>query len=156
MEQQSIADALGIQSSGGAPWYRRAACAGHPLSLFFPDRGSNHSAEPTLQEDRAKRVCVRCPVRRECLEDAYHAEGEQVNVIARNAKAPQIRDVHTREKALPVGVYGGTTPAERWAKDVVHTDDCKRRTDCKGCQPVQKRIALLEERLSRQVPRFLR
>ena len=43
-------------------WSERAACAGMPVSLFFPEAGQDTRA--------AKRVCARCPVRAGCLEEA--------------------------------------------------------------------------------------
>ena len=41
-------------------WMDRAACAGLPLGLFFPERGKGTTAE-------ARAVCARCPVCAECL-----------------------------------------------------------------------------------------
>jgi hypothetical protein len=148
----SIADALGIRT-GGEPWWREAACAGQPWSIFFHEKGSQRDAS-TVFDDRAKRICARCPVRRQCLEDAYQAEGVQ-ETIARNQAKPQTRAGRPREKALPIGVYGGATAEERWAKDLVHLDDCPR-TGCPECRPVADRIDLLAEQLSKQAPRFLR
>lgn len=168
---ESIADALGIRHDGNS-WHRRAACKGMPLSLFFAERGSNHSAEPTVQEDRGKRICARCPVRRACLEETIGCESPQ-QTIARNAaqqqgawfKAPR------GERQLPIGVFGGTTPKERWADDIIHTDACPRRCeckanrfgthdddcrgDCKGCRPLRERVEILEGRLESQSKRFL-
>ena len=45
-------------------WRDRAACVAPAIDpeLFFPDKGG--SVKP------AKRVCARCPVRVECLDDA--------------------------------------------------------------------------------------
>lgn len=45
-------------------WLRRAACVDEDPELFFPVGTSG----PALREAAAaKRVCARCPVRRECL-----------------------------------------------------------------------------------------
>ena len=153
MGQQSIASALGIQH-GADPWHRRAACAGYPLSLFFAERGSNHSGEPTIQEDRGKRVCARCEVRRECLTETISSESPQVTIARNKPRGGSWNTAPTPERQLPVGIFGGTTPAERWSPGVIHLEECPR-TGCKGCRPDHERIALLEEGLSKQTPRFL-
>ena len=151
MARPSIASALGIRT-GGDPWWRRAACAGQPWSLFFHEGGSNKS-DDTIFADRAKRVCIQCPVRRPCLEDALEAESEQIDTVARNRSAPQFNAGRPREKRLAVGVVGGATARERWARDVAHADDCPG--GCKGCRPVADRVAILEGRLVSQSPRLL-
>lgn len=47
-------------------WQNRAACAGMPLELFFDsDRGQSAARE--AREERARRVCRRCPVLADCL-----------------------------------------------------------------------------------------
>lgn len=43
-------------------WQEQAKCLGEDPDIFFPERGS--------PGDSAKRVCVNCPVRIECLEYA--------------------------------------------------------------------------------------
>lgn len=43
-------------------WRGLAACAGEDPGLFFPPAGTNGT--------RAKRICARCPVQAECLQDA--------------------------------------------------------------------------------------
>ena len=62
-------------------WRTDAACRGMDTDLFFPPRGGDGW--------RAKRVCARCPVRAECL------------------------DEHLGET---VGVFGGLSPKERIAE----------------------------------------
>jgi WhiB family transcriptional regulator, redox-sensing transcriptional regulator len=64
-------------------WYRRAACRGVSPELFLAVRGS--------KAERAKAVCAGCEVAEECLDFALrrHAPNEDV------------------------GIWGGTTPAER-------------------------------------------
>ncbi|MFF6992940.1 WhiB family transcriptional regulator [Streptomyces sp. NPDC010273] len=45
-------------------WARRAACADEDPELFFP----LSSTGPALRQERAaKRVCLHCPVIRQCL-----------------------------------------------------------------------------------------
>jgi WhiB family transcriptional regulator, redox-sensing transcriptional regulator len=68
-----------------ASWQSRAACLDCDPDLFFPIAPSG----PALQQiEQAKAVCVRCPVRRECLQYALAT-----------------RQVH--------GVWGGTSEEER-------------------------------------------
>lgn len=47
-------------------WAARAACQGQDLALFFSD------AEQKIAQ--AKQICAACPVRRQCLDEALHAE----------------------------------------------------------------------------------
>lgn len=43
-------------------WRSKAACKGMDTNIFFPERGEN------LKVKKAKEVCSRCPVQRECLD----------------------------------------------------------------------------------------
>lgn len=52
-------------------WYRGALCAQTDVELFYPERGD--SARP------AKSVCAKCPVKKECLDDAL-ARGERFGI----------------------------------------------------------------------------
>ncbi|MDX3586705.1 WhiB family transcriptional regulator [Streptomyces europaeiscabiei] len=45
-------------------WLRRAACVGEDPELFFPVGTTGPAIDDVAT---AKRVCARCPVRRECL-----------------------------------------------------------------------------------------
>lgn len=66
-------------------WAQRAACAHEDPELFFP----LSSTGPALRQERAaKRVCLRCPVIRQCLDWAIDSG-----------------QVH--------GVWGGTSERER-------------------------------------------
>lgn len=65
-------------------WWNRAACAGQPLEIFFPET-SGRAAQ------KAKAFCKVCPVQTECLEDTLKAED------------PSARH----------GVFGGMTNFER-------------------------------------------
>lgn len=47
-----------------APWRRRAACRDEDINLFFADRGDSATVR------KAKAICARCPVRRQCLDSA--------------------------------------------------------------------------------------
>jgi hypothetical protein len=45
-------------------WADRAACKGYPIEFFFGGPGRNHDLE------KGKKICARCPVARECREEA--------------------------------------------------------------------------------------
>ncbi|MFJ6632150.1 WhiB family transcriptional regulator [Streptomyces sp. NPDC091376] len=59
-------------------WQLSAACRGADSSLFFhpPDERGDARTE---REERAKRVCFRCPVRQACLRHSLEAR-EQFGV----------------------------------------------------------------------------
>lgn len=80
-------------------------CATFPeaMRLFFPGGHSYTGAA----WDKPIRVCRRCPVRQECLDDALSMEGA-VSVWYRH------------------GVFGGTAPQERYAMSV------KQRSSASG------------------------
>lgn len=77
-----------------AEWRERAACLSYPAVLFFGMDDSETPAERRSREDRAKRVCFGCGVRKECLEYA----------------------LATKE---PYGIWGGLTEIERRSR--LHT-----------------------------------
>ena len=74
-----------VTASGHPSWWRSAACRSADPDLFFPVSASGRSLE---QVERAKAVCRRCIVRRQCLQYA----------------------VNTEE---PHGIWGGMTEDER-------------------------------------------
>lgn len=76
----SLWEALNLDAP--APWTASALCAQTDPEVFYPEKG-----ESTLP---AKRVCARCPVRSECLEEA----------LSRNER---------------YGVWGGLSERERRA-----------------------------------------
>lgn len=79
---------MNIELSQHEQWRLQAACAGmatENYDLFYPPVGGSAQAP---RNNRAKAICAGCPVRAECL--AYAEEHE-----------------------IAVGVWGGTTPAER-------------------------------------------
>lgn len=71
-------------------WTEDALCAQIDTECFFPDKGGSTRD--------AKRICRRCPVRRECLEYALAMEAGDGGV-------------HTSYG--PFGIYGGLTPKQR-------------------------------------------
>jgi WhiB family redox-sensing transcriptional regulator len=50
-------------------WASKAACRGRDLELFFGVEGERGDAR-NIRETEAKQICLRCPVREACLEDA--------------------------------------------------------------------------------------
>ena len=74
-----------------AEWRERAACLEYPAILFFGLDDSETPVERRTREEKAKRVCFGCDVRRECLDYA----------------------LSTRE---PYGIWGGLTEIERTAR----------------------------------------
>jgi hypothetical protein len=74
-------------------WRDIASCLGHDPELWFPYSYTN--AHGMRQANTAKAICLSCPVRRECLEDALQSEG---------GSKTDGRD----------GIRGGLTPEERY------------------------------------------
>lgn len=71
-----------------------APCGSYPSDLFFPT--SELTGPGARQVTAAKTICDTCPLRADCLEEKLAEEG--------NAE-PRRR----------FGIWGGTTPAERYA-----------------------------------------
>jgi WhiB family redox-sensing transcriptional regulator len=69
-------------------WHVKAACRGPESTVFFPPSIPERRDEREAREEKAKRICAQCGVRRECLDFA----------------------VRVRE---PHGIWGGLTEAER-------------------------------------------
>ena len=78
-----------------AGWWSRAACATADSELFFP---ISHSGPGMRQVTRAKAICARCDIRRECLRYALNAgsiqgvwggmtEEERRRLLRRNRRA---------------------------------------------------------------------
>lgn len=62
-------------------WMDRAECRGMDFRVFFFDNGSreNRVGAPNLSNVRkARAICGRCPVRRECAEWVFSMEGRPV------------------------------------------------------------------------------
>jgi WhiB family transcriptional regulator, redox-sensing transcriptional regulator len=72
-------------------WQQKAACRGpQATSVFFPPSTAERKDEKEAREARAKAVCGRCAVRRDCLEYALDS-----------------KEAH--------GIWGGTNEVERKA-----------------------------------------
>jgi WhiB family redox-sensing transcriptional regulator len=54
-------------------WQHRAACRGEDSSVFFAPNYFERKEEKEAREAKAKTLCVRCPVRLECLDYALRA-----------------------------------------------------------------------------------
>jgi WhiB family redox-sensing transcriptional regulator len=65
-------------------WEDDGACRSVGYEAFFLEKAMNAT--------QAKKICARCPVKRECLDQAMRIEG-----------------------AYRYGIWGGTTPTERKA-----------------------------------------
>lgn len=72
-------------------WQKAAACRGEDPELFYP--ASYTTPAGRAQTWKAKAICGQCKVRALCLADTIRRE---------------------HDGAYPDGIYGGTTPAERW------------------------------------------
>lgn len=70
----------------GLGWQDKAACIGHPLHLFFPDKPDGRKAV-----DAARAICATCPVQAECLNYVMNGTGGWQEF----------------------GVWAGTSPEER-------------------------------------------
>ena len=66
----------GIVEDPGRDWERDRACHGVPTSWFFPER-----EEDGYNDLSGRKVCERCPVRKECLAQAL-LDGEQFGIRA--------------------------------------------------------------------------
>ena len=140
----SLREELGFQrGTGEDPWWRRAACRDYPLDLFHPTVTGHKDKHDTTPEDRAKRVCARCPVRVDCLREALVSESARPS------------EKQNYERRLPSGVWGGQGERQRWEKDVTHLDTCHRGRSCTGCRPIGERVEILEARFRADAPRFL-
>jgi WhiB family transcriptional regulator, redox-sensing transcriptional regulator len=71
-------------------WQYEASCRGEDSDLFFAPKYVEKKEEKEAREARAKAICVRCPVRFDCLEYA----------------------LRNRE---PHGIWGGLNEVERKA-----------------------------------------
>jgi len=115
-------------------WTEYAACRGMDVAIFHPETGSRRSDPGAVNAwRRALRTCAKCPVRKPCLETALTWE------------EPRWLEIPGRwSRPLPEGVWGGTRPAERHTRAVIHRDDCPKR-GCRGCRPIAERIEILED-----------
>lgn len=77
-----------LSASRSTEWQQYGLCRVEDSGVFFPPTHFEHKPEREAREAKAKAICMRCPVRIECLEWA----------------------LETRE---PFGVWGGYSESER-------------------------------------------
>lgn len=59
---------------GAADWRDKVACRSHEGLFFAPEgRGAEDQAQREIREAKAKSLCAACPVRPECLDEAFGA-----------------------------------------------------------------------------------
>jgi Transcription factor WhiB len=90
-------------------WRDRAACAGAPLDVFFPE--SQHERDGAGEV--AERWCAGCPVTRACREaaDLYRDLGVRAGVLGRADNGAYRRDL-----LLPDVELAALPPRAGWAK----------------------------------------
>lgn len=86
-------------------WYRDALCAQIGWEVFFPEKGENAK--------EAKQVCLRCPVREQCLREAL-ANGEEFGIWGGRSVVERERLAHGSTPA--VVQRGHLIPVELEAK----------------------------------------
>jgi WhiB family transcriptional regulator, redox-sensing transcriptional regulator len=77
-----------LSEAPATSWQQRGLCRETDATVFFPPSNFEHKAEREAREEKAKAICLRCPVRPQCLDWA----------------------LATRE---PFGVWGGYSELER-------------------------------------------
>jgi WhiB family transcriptional regulator, redox-sensing transcriptional regulator len=82
-------------------WQHFAACRGEDASYFFAPNYFEKRSEKNAREAVAKAICVRCPVRPECLE--YALEIREAHGIWGGLNEMERRAV-LRERATPAAV----------------------------------------------------
>jgi WhiB family redox-sensing transcriptional regulator len=118
------------QSLAPEPWMEDAVCARYPeADLWHPEAGEGREHKSCM----AKRLCLRCPVRAECLTYAK--------------QFPETRDY---------GIWGGTTPLERRqmrrlsVAEVLEAMDWQATHDCTASE-----CSVADQRWHRRVARGL-
>ena len=77
----------------GERWWERAACLGIPSDIMFPCGNTAGISDRFIYRE-ALSYCSKCPVVKQCLSYAMELE--------------------TDKQAGRWGVWGGTTPRQRW------------------------------------------
>jgi hypothetical protein len=113
--------------------------------IFYPETGSRRDEENIKQTARpGKRVCAKCPVRKECLLKGL-ADEEGYNDPATGLW----------RRLLPFGIWGGHTALERHAPHVRHLEDCDYwqhyASAHYACRPIEDRVTYLEEQFKSTV-----
>jgi hypothetical protein len=131
-------------------WHERAACHGEEDGrTFFPEPQSRRSdaASPVMLLPLL--FCLRCPVRRECLEDAYRPTAFQHGTyeraisgeVERNWRSlPDTRVVSPTSRADARGIWGGTTDLERYEVRKLPTTEAIEYLDDRVEARIERRI----------------
>lgn len=89
-----------VMNFEGQVWRRKAACAGGPAGMFFSDRHDD--------QDAARKICLGCPVRHECLEYAL-ALPEPFGIWGGTFERER-RRIRTKRRELARSAGQGSTP----------------------------------------------
>ena len=100
-------------------WWDLAACRGHDASVFFAPAYFEKRAEKLAREALAKALCVRCPVREPCLEQAL--------VDARPARRLGRDERGRAPRGAPPAPRGGGR-GRRAARSLVGSAPCRSAT----------------------------
>ena len=137
-------DFLTLLEQSITAWSSEAACADTDTNIFYAEAGKARSdPRSDILVGRARRICARCPVRRECLIEALTYEAGKRNP-----------ETGRWDRKLPFGVWGGVTPDERHDKAVRHQPGC-RSNRCPGCRPLEDVLDDLDEVFRAEVARWL-
>lgn len=92
-------------------WWEDAACLGVPVNEFFPERSDQEKRRPQVRKV-AGRYCTRCPVQRQCFEEAircgdtygirggYDLQHNRVQAFMRSARTLQrVREIEEPDVA---------------------------------------------------------
>lgn len=120
-----------LYTTHGPAWMQRAACAGEDeprewayTDRFFTDEVTD-APKLVFPETvyRAMKTCHECPVRRECLQDAYETERHMVAIP--KTYPERYREVEDEDR---YGIRGGVPGQirQRYARHPSRLDACER------------------------------
>lgn len=109
-------------------WHTRAACLGVGTHVFYPDMVG--VGERKAYQD-ARDYCKKCPVQRECLEQAMEDE----------ITSPR-----------RYGMFGGLTPKERRELQLKRDTTVSRSVQRVGVRPSVEREGLMQQALLESLP----
>lgn len=79
-------------------WQQHGLCQADDAGVFFPPLHFERKPEREVREAKAKQICLRCPVRVQCLEWALEVE-EPHGVWGGYSEQERKRMLHGRRKA---------------------------------------------------------
>lgn len=102
-----------------ADWQHRAICVGEDVNTFFPEPGGSGNAAAA----RAKRICLNCPVRRDCLAAALIEEAGERLLFGIRGGLSQLEREHVfdgrRSFEAELGIEGEPTVSKPLAAETV-------------------------------------